>query len=351
MRKPLEEVVGERAAERRQSQALTTFSTVAAAGALAAKTAAGGHGRPPTQWGADGRRIRRGGEESGRRSGTACTTSCSRNCVNSVRSSGRPQTDKAGGTRLKRTKGRGGRRAVVGKGKRSSKVVGGDGMASSAALSASNASACAEGIDDVVRAAAPVGSVGGERYAPDGDAATAAVAAAAAVAEADTVADRSYGTACAWRTSSKDNGRSDLARYRDFFDQYEDALHAEDCPHRDIEETATNGQHARTTEEEEEEESHHRDETTACSGASSSACSKREASAGSERRGGDERQKQGTGGRGVEGGGARHTERQQRTSSGFSRRETPPPSTLAPFHTRTRLGQASLLPAPANIHP
>ncbi|CAM9697850.1 unnamed protein product [Ectocarpus fasciculatus] len=339
MRKPLEEVVGERAAERRlPSRALTTSSTSAAAGTLAAKTAAGGHGRPPAQWGADGRRIRRGGEESGRRNGTACTTACSRNCVNSSSSSGRRQTDKAVGTRLKRTKGRGCRRATVRKGQQSSKVGGGDRLASSAVLRASNASAGAEGIDNVVRAAAPVESVGGERYAPDGAAAIAAVAAAAAVAEADADPDP---------YRSIDSGLH-VARYRDFFDQFQDALLAEDGPHREAEETATNGQHARTTAEE-GEEAHHRDEIPAYSGVSSSA-SPREANAESERRAGDERQKQGTGGRGVEGGGARRIEQQQRTSSGFGRRETPPPSTLAPFHTRTRLGHASLLPpAPPNI--
>lgn len=315
MRKPFEEVVGERAAERRRSsQPLTTYSNVAAAGALAAKTAAGGHGRAPTQWGTDGRRIRKGGEESRRRSGAACATACSRSCMSSTTtSSGRPQPDKEVGTRLKRTKGRGCRRAVVGKCRWRSKVGGGDGMASSATLSASNASAGgAEGIDNVLRAAAPVCSAGRERYAPDGTAATAAAVAAAAaatVAEADAVANRSYGAECAWRTSSADNGGSShLARYRDFF-QYEDALLAEDRPHRDIEETVTTGQHARTTSAEGEEE-RHRDETTACIGATSSV-SPREASAGSERRrGGDERQKQGTGGRGAEGGGARHFEQQ-----------------------------------------
>ncbi|CBN75316.1 hypothetical protein Esi_0078_0048 [Ectocarpus siliculosus] len=312
-----------------------------------AKTAAGGHGRAPTQWGADGRRIRKRGEEIGRRSGTACATACSRNCMSfTTISSGRPQPDKAVGTRLKRTKGRGcRRRAVVGKCQRRSKVGGGDGMASSATLSASNASAGAGGIDEVLRAAAPVGSVGRERYAPDGAAATAAAAAAVTVAEADAVAkNRSDGTECAWRTSSADKGASSHpARYRDFFDQYEDALLAEDRPHRDIEETVMTDQHARTTSAEGEEE-RHRGETTACSGATSSV-SPREAGAGSERRrGGDERQKQGTGGPGAEGGGARHIEQQQRTSSGFSRREAPPPATLASFHTRTRLGHDSLLP-------
>ncbi|CAN0532479.1 unnamed protein product, partial [Ectocarpus sp. 12 AP-2014] len=117
MSKPLEEVVGERAAERRRSSPpLTTYSNVAAAGALAAKTAAGGCGRAPTQWGTDGRRIRKRGEESGRRSGTACATACSRSCMSSTTtSSGRPQPNKEVGTRLKRTKGRGCRRAVFGK--------------------------------------------------------------------------------------------------------------------------------------------------------------------------------------------------------------------------------------------
>ncbi|CAN0468158.1 unnamed protein product [Ectocarpus sp. 12 AP-2014] len=352
MSKPLEEVVGERAAERRRSsQPLTTYSNVAAAGALEVQTAAGGHGRAPTQWGTDGRRIRIAGEESGRRSGTACATACSRSCMMSstTTSGGRPQPNKEVGTRLKRTKGRGCRRTVVGKCQRKSKVCGGDGMASSATLSASNESVGAEGLDNVLRTAAPVGSAGRERCASDGAAATAAVAAAATVAEADAVANRSYGTECAWRTSSADNGGSisgHLTRYRDFFDQYEDALLAEDRPHKDIEETVTTGQHARTTSAEGEEECH-RDETTACSGATSSA-SPHEASAGSERRtGGDERQKQGTGGRGAEGGGARQFEQQQRTSSGFSRREAPPPSTpIAPFHTRSRLAHASFLPPP-----
>ncbi|CAM9401682.1 unnamed protein product [Ectocarpus sp. 13 AM-2016] len=355
MSKPLEEVVGERAAERRRSsQPLTTYSNVAAAGALAAKTAAGGHGRVTTHWGTDGRRIRKGGEESGRRSGTACATACSRSCMSStITSSGRPQPDKEVAKRLKRTKGRGCRRAVFDKCQRKSKVGGGDVMPSSATLSASNASAGADGIDNVLRAAAPVGSAGRERYASDGAAATAAVATAATVAETDAVAHRSYGTEYAWRTSSTDNGgTSHLARYSDFFDQYEDALLAEDRSDRDVDKTVTTGQHARTASAEGEEE-RHRDETTACSGATSSA-SPREASAGSERRtGGDERQKQGTGGRRAEGAWARHIEQQQRTSSGFSQREARPPSTpIAPFHTRTRLGHASFHPsAPPNIDP